>query len=238
MYSVDCVVVGAGVVGLAVARALSGRGREVLVLESADTFGSGISSRNSEVIHAGIYYRACSLKAQLCVEGRALVYDYCALRSIARRQCGKLIVATDHGDNERLLALNEKGLANGVRDLKLLGADQANQLEPNLACTAALLSPSTGIIDSHEYMRSLLGDIERAGGTVVFRSSVVRGRAGNGGIVLAVGGSDPIEICCRTVINCAGLGARRLAAAIEGVLPGSVPPLFLAKGNYFSLAPK
>jgi L-2-hydroxyglutarate oxidase LhgO len=238
MYSADCVVVGAGVVGLAVARSLSLRGRDVLVLESADRFGSGISSRNSEVIHAGIYYSVGSQKGALCLKGRVSLYDYCAKHAIAHRRCGKLIVATDDRQNEKLLALQAKGLANDVQDLELLDRNQALRFEPCLACSAALLSPSTGIIDSHSYMRSLLGEIERSGGSAVFRSPVVGGRLGPDGIVLDVGGSEPTALSCRTVINCAGLGAQRLAAGIEGLVPGSVPPLFLAKGNYFALAGK
>lgn len=238
MYAADCLVVGAGVVGLAIARTLAAQGRDVLVLERAATFGSGISSRSSEVIHAGIYYSAGSLKARLCVEGRASLYEYCVERGIAHRGCGKLIVATDDGQNERLLALKEKGLANGVRDLDLLDADQAKRLEPSLACTAALLSRSTGIVDSHAYMLSLLGDIEREGGNVAYRSPALCGRVAPHCIVVSVGGMEPAEVRCRSVINCAGLGAQRFAAGIEGLSPDSVPPLFLARGNYFSLAGK
>lgn len=209
-----------------------------MVLESAASFGSGISSRNSEVIHAGIYYSAGSQKAALCVKGRVSLYDYCVRNSIAHRRCGKLIVATDDRQNGKLLALQAKGLANDVQDLELLDGSQARRLEPNLACSSALLSPSTGIIDSHAFMRSLLGDIERSGGSAVFRSPVLGGRLGADGVVLDVGGSEPTELSCRTVVNCAGLGAQRLAAGIDGLAPNSVPPLFLARGNYFGLAGK
>lgn len=236
MFEVDCVVVGAGVVGLSVARALSAGGREVLILEAERNFGSGISSRNSEVIHSGIYYAQDSLKAKLCLRGRQLLYEYCEDRAIPHQRCGKLIVATEAGQADALAVLHRKGNGNGVDDLEMLDAGTAMEMEPNLRCRAALLSPSTGIIDSHAFMLSLLGDAERTGVTLAYRAPVLGGRAENGGIVLAVGGDQPTEIAARVVLNCAGLGAQRVAMAIDGVSVRAVPPLRLAKGNYFSLS--
>ena len=176
---VDCIVVGAGVVGLAVARALALDGREVLVLEAANAIGTETSSRNSEVIHAGIYYPTNSLKARLCVAGREAIYAYCAERGIAHRRCGKLIVATDVSQLPKLEALYRQGLANGVDDLALIGGDEAMAMEPDLFCIAAISSPSTGIFDSHAYMLALLGDAERSGATLAVHSPVTAGRAGH-----------------------------------------------------------
>jgi L-2-hydroxyglutarate oxidase LhgO len=232
----ECVVIGAGVVGLAVARAIASIGREVFVLEGASSFGTGISSRNSEVIHSGIYYPQDSLKARLCVRGRRLLYEYCEERAIPHQRCGKLIVATEDRQVPGLLALREKARANGVDDLQLLDASQARAIEPQVHCQAALLSPSTGIVDSHSLMLSLLGDAEHAGATAAFHAPVLGGRVRGDGVALAVGGDQPTEIEARFVVNCAGLGAQRLASKVEGLSGDTVPPLHLAKGNYFSLA--
>ena len=169
---VDTVVIGAGVVGLAVARALALQGREVMVLEAADAFGTGTSARNSEVIHAGIYYPAGSLKSRLCVQGKQMLYDYCAERGIAHQRCGKLIVATSADQVDELRAIQQRAAANGVHDLRLLTRAEAQALEPSLQCHAALLSPSTGIVDSHGLMLSLLGDLEQAGGLLAANSEV------------------------------------------------------------------
>ena len=174
MDKVDCVVIGAGVVGLAVARALALRGREVMVLEAADAIGTGTSSRNSEVIHAGIYYPQGSLKAQLCVQGKGLLYAYCAERGIGHKRCGKLIVATSEAQVAQLQGIRDKAAANGVNDLVLLTREQARALEPQLECVAALHSPSTGIVDSHGLMLALQGDLEHAGGGVALVSPVER----------------------------------------------------------------
>ena len=238
MYDMECVVVGAGVVGLAVARAIASEGREVFILEAEHSFGTGISSRNSEVIHSGIYYPRDSLKAKLCVRGRRLLYDYCEARGIAHRRCGKLIVATDDAQVNGLAALRAKGEANGVDDLQWLDASQAVAMETQLRCKGALLSPSTGIVDSHSLMLSLLGDAEREGATAAFHAPVLGGRVSGDGIALAVGGDEPTQIVARLVVNCAGLGAQRLASKIEGLPGDAVPPLHLAKGNYFTLAGK
>lgn len=232
---VECIVAGAGVIGLAVARALALAGREVIILEAADRIGSETSSRNSEVIHAGIYYSAGSLMARLCVEGRALLYAYCQERGIPHRQCGKLIVATSESELEQLPTIAAKATRNGVADLRQISASEARSLEPALAATGALLSPSTGIVDSHAYMLSLLGDAENAGAVLVCNSPVERGHATDRGIVVDVGGAEPMSIGCRLFVNAAGLAAPKLARLIDGMPPALVPREYFAKGDYFSL---
>ena len=237
MERIDCAVIGAGVIGLAVARVLAMRGREVLILEAESAFGTGISARNSEVIHPGIYYPAGSLKARLCVAGRALLYAYCAERGIEHRRCGKLIVASGEHQREPLADIAARAGANGVDDLQWLTRDAARALEPALECSAALLSPSTGIIDSHGLMLSLLGDSERAGAVLALRSRVLGGRVSAEGIRLDVAGNgDGMSLLARGVVNCAGLGAQHLARALTGLPAHSVPPLHYAKGNYYALA--
>lgn len=236
MEAVDCLVVGAGVVGLGVARALARRGREVVIVEAAGLIGSETSSRNSEVIHAGIYYPAGSLKARLCVAGRQALYAYCAERGIAHQRCGKLIVATDDAQIADLEALKKKAEANGVDDLQWLTRDQAVALEPQLHCVAALLSPSTGIIDSHGLMLAFQGEAEDHGAMLALGSPVLRGAATNDGIVIQTGGQDPMQLKARLVVNAAGLSAQRIAASIQGIRPESVPGCYYAKGNYFILS--
>ena len=237
MERIDCAVIGAGVIGLAVARVLAMRGREVLILEAESAFGTGISARNSEVIHAGIYYPAGSLKARLCVAGRALLYAYCAERGIEHRRCGKLIVASGEHQREPLVDIAARAGANGVDDLQWLTRDAARALEPALECSAALLSPSTGIIDSHGLMLSLLGDAERAGAVLALRSRVLGGRVSAEGIRLDVASDGgEMALLARGVVNCAGLGAQHLARALTGLPAHSVPPLHYAKGNYYALA--
>lgn len=238
MERIDCVVVGAGVAGLSVARALALAGREVIVLEAAGLIGSVTSSRNSEVIHAGVYYPAGSLMARLCVDGKAALYAYCRERGLPHRNCGKLIVATSQDELERLPAIAARAAANGVADLLQLSAAEALGLEPALSATGALLSPSTGIIDSHAYMLSLLGDAENAGAVLVLNSPVAGGAVAEGTITVEVGGPDPMALECRTLINAAGLAAPALASAIEGMPTACVPRPYYAKGNYFSLAGK
>jgi L-2-hydroxyglutarate oxidase LhgO len=233
---VACVVVGAGVVGLALARRLARDGREVLILEAEDRFGTGSSSRNSEVIHSGIYYAKDSLKARLCVAGNRALYAYCRERAVEHRRCGKLIVAADASQLGALRELQAKGLANGVEELRWLEGPEARALEPELRCEAALLSPGTGIVDSHGLMKALLTDAEDAGATLVLRSPVTGGAALDGGVRLDVGGPEPMTILARQVYNCAGLGAVALARAIQGLDPRSVPAFHLAKGSYFGLA--
>ncbi len=235
MDEVDCVVVGAGVVGLAVARALALAGREVLVLERAEAIGTETSSRNSEVIHAGIYYPAGSLMARSCVAGKQMLYAYCRERGIPHRNCGKLIVATNEEEAGKLLSIQGRAAANGVQDLRLLSQAEALAMEPALSCTAALLSPSTGIIDSHAYMLSLQGDAENAGAVFAFHSPVLSGRATDAGIEIEVGGAEPMRLRCRTLVNSAGLHAPQLARNIQGMPQDRVPPAYYAKGNYFTL---
>jgi L-2-hydroxyglutarate oxidase LhgO len=235
---VDCVVVGAGVVGLAVARALARRGRETLLLEAEGAIGTGTSSRNSEVIHAGLYYPPGSAKARLCVAGKHMLYDYCAARGIGHRRCGKLIVAAEASEERSLERIEAAARANGVTDLSRLTAAEVKALEPALRCVAALLSPSTGVIDSHGLLLALEGDLEDAGGTVALHSPVRRGRCRPDGIHLEAGAQRTVELAARVVINSAGLHAQALARRIEGVPPASIPPSLYAKGNYYVLRGK
>ena len=236
MDKVDCIVIGAGVVGLAVARALALRGREVMVLEAASAIGTGTSSRNSEVIHAGIYYTQGSLKAQLCVQGRQMLYDYCVQRGIGHSRCGKLIVATNESQVVQLQGIISKAAANGVHDLVLLDREQALAMEPQLECVAAVHSPSTGIVDSHALMLSLQGDMENAGGFTVLNTPVDQLNLAQGAIeIIASGGT---ALSANTVINAAGLNAAQVASRIKGLDPKHVPPIFWAKGNYFTLSGK
>jgi L-2-hydroxyglutarate oxidase LhgO len=234
MDEFDCAVIGAGVVGLAVARALARKGREVIVLEAEGAIGTGTSSRNSEVIHAGIYYQEGSLKARLCVEGKQLLYDYAAERGLPHRRCGKLIVATAPAQVAQLEAIAAKARANGVDDLVLLSRAQARAMEPQLECLAALHSPSTGIVDSHALMLSLQGDLEQAGGVVALKSAVVRAECADGAIVLMA--QDGTALRCNSVVNAAGLAAPALARRFEGLPASAVPPAHFAKGSYFTLA--
>ncbi len=235
MEEVDCVVVGAGVVGIAVARALAQHGREVIVLEAAEGIGTETSSRNSEVIHAGIYYPAGSLQARTCVAGKWMLYDYCRERGIPHQNCGKLIVATSEEEAGKLLGIQARAAANGVPDLRLLTADEARAMEPALLCTAALHSPSTGIIDSHAYMLSLQGDAESAGAVFAFHAPVLSGRVSNRGVEIDVGGAEPMRLSARTLVNSGGLHAPKLAGAIQGMPGDHVPTAYYAKGNYFTL---
>jgi L-2-hydroxyglutarate oxidase LhgO len=233
---IDCAVIGAGVVGLAIARSLTLRGRDTILIEQERQFGFATSSRNSEVIHAGIYYPPGSIKAKTCVEGRALLYAYCARRGIAHRRCGKLIVATSEGEIAGLERLRNVAVANGVTDLQMMSGAEARALEPALHAEAALHSPSTGIIDSHGFMTALAGDLENAGGIIALASPIAGLRPGPGGIVL-LGATDGEPLLrARTVINSAGLGAVALAERTEGLAPGHVPRLYLAKGSYFAVA--
>jgi L-2-hydroxyglutarate oxidase LhgO len=235
MESADCIVAGAGVVGLAVGRALALAGREVIVLEREMGIGSGISSRNSEVIHAGMYYPAKSLKAQFCVAGNAMLRAYAASRNIPFDMVGKLIVAASDDEKEALATIRRRACENGVVGLETISASQARSLEPQLACTGALLSRDTGIIDSHALMLSLQADLEAAGGIIVFQLPIVGGAIGEGGTVLDIGGATPSQIRARSLVIAAGLGGCPLARSIG--LPG-VPESRLCKGSYFSLMGK
>jgi L-2-hydroxyglutarate oxidase LhgO len=233
---VDCIVIGAGVVGLAVARAMALKGREVMVLEAANAIGTGTSSRNSEVIHAGIYYPQGSLKAQLCVRGKQMLYDYCAQRGIGHSRCGKLIVATSESQVAQLQGIIAKAAANGVHDLVLLTREQARALEPQLECVAAIHSPSTGIVDSHALMLSLQGDMENAGGFTVLNTAVAQFICARAAIEVIA--SDGTELAANIVINAAGLNAPQVARCIKGLDARYAPPTFWAKGNYFTLSGK
>jgi len=236
---IECVVVGAGVVGLAAARALAQAGVEVLVVEQAASIGTATSSRSSEVIHAGIYYPANSLKAKLCVQGKQMLYEYCQARGVAHARLGKLIVATSEAEKSTLAGIIEKARANGVNDLEWLDQAQAQALEPALQCTAALLSPSTGIVDSHGLMLAYQADAENAGAQCVFHSPLIQARVlSPEGFEVSFGGSDPTTLTCKMLVNAAGLSAPALARRIEGLNPSFVPNAYLCKGSYFSLQGK
>ncbi|MBP4052318.1 NAD(P)/FAD-dependent oxidoreductase [Chromobacterium violaceum] len=232
MERVECVVIGAGVVGLAVARALAQAGREVVIVEAEPAMGLHASSRNSEVIHAGLYYPAGSLKARLCVAGRDALYRYCAERAIPHRRLGKLIVASRESQLAKLAALEAQARANGVADIRRLTASEARALEPALDCAAALLSPSTGIVDSHALMLSLLADAEAAGAQLALASPVEGGEVTPDGVALRVAG---MALLAKRVVNAAGLFAPDVARAIAGLRADSIPPARYARGVYFSL---
>ncbi len=234
MDKVDCVVVGAGVVGLAVARSLALQGHEVVVLEQATAIGTMTSSRNSEVIHAGIYYPNGSLKAQLCVQGKQMLYDYCEQRGIGYRRCGKLIVATQDEQVKQLQGIIARAAANGVNDLVMLPAETAQAMEPALHCVAAIHSPSTGIVDSHALMLALQGDLENAGGMVAFNSPLSHAKVMPEGIALSAG--DGTALLANRVVNAAGLFAPQLAQQIDGLAADKVPKAYFCKGNYFTLS--
>ncbi|HEV7612681.1 MAG TPA: NAD(P)/FAD-dependent oxidoreductase [Steroidobacteraceae bacterium] len=236
--AIDCVVIGAGVVGLAVARAMALRGRETLILEAESAIGTETSSRNSEVIHAGIYYPPGSAKARLCVEGKRLLYEFCDARGVEYRRCGKLIVAADESQIPALEAIENMARANGVNDLTWLTADEAHVLEPELDAVAALSSPSTGIIDSHGFMLALQGEFEQAGGMIAFRSRLQRGRCDGNAIYLEAGAKEPMRLAASVVVNCAGLHAQKVSHLIDGVPKASIPRACLAKGSYYVLQAK
>jgi L-2-hydroxyglutarate oxidase LhgO len=234
MDSTDVVVVGAGVVGLAVARALARQGFETLVLERHERPGQETTSRNSGVIHSGIYYPTGSLKARLCVRGRHRLYEFCAARGISHRRCGKLIVAPE-AQVPALRALQQRAIANGVDDLTLLDAAQVRELEPEVRCAAGLLSPSTGIVDAHELLLALIADLEASGGALVLRTRVQSARATGAGFVVAYVSEDSAgEIECTWLVNAAGLAALDLLQRIEGRAPGEPRRAYYAKGNYFA----
>ena len=227
-------------VGLAVARALAMSGHEVVVMESQRQFGTGVSSRNSEVIHAGLYYQRGSLKGRLCVRGKAMLYAYCAARGVAHRRCGKLLVATRQADEDKLRAIAAHAAANGVDDLRWLSRSEAQALEPALHCTAALHSPSSGIVDSHALMTALLGDAENAGALLAVNSAFIgafkSAHGSDDAWVLRVGGDADFEMSARWIVNCAGLSAQSVAANMQGFARAAIPQRHLAKGHYFALS--
>ena len=241
MEQVDCVVIGAGVVGLAVAREMALQGRETILLEREGSFGTISSARNSEVIHAGIYYPKDSLKAKLCVEGNRLLYEYCRTHQVGTQAYGKLIVADETQIND-LQAILYKAQNNGVPEIKMISGEEAKQLEPKLKCSAAILSASTGIVDSHAYMLSLLGGFEDAGGMIAYHSPLMSakpiGHSAEGGFELSIGGPDGMKLQTKLLINCAGMSAPAIAQKIEGLNKDQIPQAYFAKGNYFSLSGK
>ncbi|MEE2746566.1 MAG: NAD(P)/FAD-dependent oxidoreductase, partial [Pseudomonadota bacterium] len=234
-YSIDVAVIGAGVIGLAVARALSLKGREVVVLEECGSIGTGNSSRNSEVLHAGIYYPKDSLKAKLCVQGKNLIYNYCKQNSVSYNQCGKLIIATAPKQISELESIENKAVENGVLDLRWINSTELQKIEPEIRGVAALFSPSTGLIDTHALMLSFQSELEEYGGVVAFQSPVLGGIIKNNSIRLSIGGPEPSDLNCHTVINCGGIHAQQIASRIEGFPGRYVPETHYAKGNYFVL---
>jgi L-2-hydroxyglutarate oxidase LhgO len=236
MDQIECVVIGAGVVGLAVARALAARGCEVIVLEANEATGIGTSSRNSEVIHAGLYYPRGSLKATLCVRGREMLYDYCAVRGVSHQRCGKLLVATAKNQLPQLHAIEARGKENGVLDLIRMSGVEAEALEPALTCVEAVFSPQTGIVDCHQLLLALQGDAENGGAVCAFHAPVESIDSRNGRFIVTVGGASPTTLSAACVVNSAGLHANALARKIRGLDPRHVPPLYLARGNYFSMS--
>ena len=236
MDEVDVIVAGAGVVGLACARELALAGLEVVLIEREAAFGSGVSSRNSEVVHAGLYYPPGSLKARLCVRGRQLLYAYAEARGVPHRRCGKLIVATNDAEIAALDVIAARARAAGVDNLRRLEGTEARALEPQLHCVAALLSPSSGIVDSHALMTALLADAEAHGALLAAKSPFAAARRQAGRWIVRTGGDGPFEIACRWIVDAAGLAAQAVASAIEGYPATAIPPQRLAKGHYFALA--
>lgn len=236
--TIDCVIVGAGVVGLSLARALAMKGHEVLLLERHGGIGNETSSRNSGVIHAGMYYPQGSLKARLCVAGREMLYSFCDEKGVGIKKTGKLIVATDEGQRGALQAIYENGLKNGVSDLRLLTGGEAKALEPALNCVAAIHSPSTGIIDVHDYMLALQGEAEHHGAQCVLHTDVEKIEIANGGFAVHTGGATPATLRCKRLVNAAGLQAVQLASTIDAFPATHLPKLRLAKGNYYTHAGK
>jgi L-2-hydroxyglutarate oxidase LhgO len=236
MDRIECLVIGAGVVGLAVARAMAARGREVIVLEAGEAVGIGTSSRNSEVIHAGLYYPRGSLKAELCVRGRAMLYEYCEARGVPYSRCGKLLVATARNQLPQLAVIQHKAMENGVTDLVHVSGAEAMAMEPQLQCVEAVLSPQTGIVDSHQFMLALQGDAERDGAIVAFHTPVTDIDARDGCFIVETGGEAPMSFQADCVVNSAGLYANQIARNIRGLDVWYVPPLYFAKGNYFSVS--
>jgi L-2-hydroxyglutarate oxidase LhgO len=229
-------VIGAGVVGLAVARAAALKGHEVIVAEAEGAIGTITSSRNSEVIHGGMYYPTGTLRARHCVAGRRMLYEFLASHGVPHRKCGKLIVATNDAEMEKIHAIEKQGIINGVEGLELIGGNAARAMEPELSCVGALLSPETGIIDGHAYMLALRGDLEDAGGAIAVNTPVMGARRKDGQWQVDFGGSDGGTFEFDAIVNCGGLRAQSVARTIEDYPQARVPRLVLGKGNYFSYA--
>jgi L-2-hydroxyglutarate oxidase LhgO len=236
MERLDCVVIGGGVIGLAIAQKLATAGREVVLLEAEQALGSHASSRNSEVIHAGIYYPTGSRKARLCVRGKAALYAYCAAHEVPHRRIGKIIVAVREEEIPALERYKAQAEANGVTDLAWLDGSEVRALEPSVRATRGLLSPSTGIVDSHALMGALKRDALAHGADIVLASPVLGGELHDDGIDLAIGGADAMTVRCRTVVNSAGLFAQNVARMLRGLDPSSIPGQYFARGHYFALA--
>ena len=230
----DAIIIGAGVVGLAVGRALAQAGREVIVAEQHDAFGTETSARNSEVIHAGIQYDPGGVRAGLAVIGRDALYEFCASHGVNHARCGKLLVANGEEEIARLGFFKENAEKNGVDDLTIISADEARRIEPNIRCDAAILSPSSGIVDSHGLMLALLGDLEDSGGALALSSPVTGGAVQSDGIDVAIGGADPITLRAKTLVNCGGLHADKVARSITGIPAETIPQLKFGKGQYFT----
>jgi L-2-hydroxyglutarate oxidase LhgO len=231
----DTVVVGAGVVGLAIARTLAESGRDVLVVERESAIGTATSSRNSGVIHAGIYYAPNSLKARLCVRGKALLYEYCAIRGVPHSRCGKLIVATTEAETDALRCYQDTAVSNGAGELCWLTSRDVAELEPEVRCVAALHSPSSGIVDVPALMLALRADIESSGGHIVLNTALVRAEVISGGFAVMLADPSPLRVTCRALVNSAGLEAAAVAARIAGLDERHVALTRYARGHYFSL---
>ncbi|MBF0277023.1 MAG: NAD(P)/FAD-dependent oxidoreductase [SAR324 cluster bacterium] len=238
MDTVDITIIGAGVIGLAIAQKLAGTEKDLLILEQHRSFGTETSSRHSEVIHAGIYYPKDSLKAKFCVAGKIAMYDYCRRNRIPFKQLGKLIVATKSEEEPILEEILGKARTNGVFDLQWMSRQELQRLEPELQATQALFSPSTGIIDSHSFMRSLLANAESKGANLVCLTPVERIEPVKEGFEVHVGGENPFHFHTRILINAGGLYAQDISRKISGLNPHSIPPIYFCKGNYFAISGK
>ena len=236
MADIDAIVIGAGVVGLAVARALALSGRSVIVVDQAEGIGTETSSRNSEVIHAGLYYPAGSLKARLCVAGRKALYPFLESHGVPFKRCGKLVVATNDSELKAIEGVMQKGLVNGCDDLSMISGEEAMRMEPALFCVGALLSPSTGIMDSHAYMLALQGDAEAHGAMFAFHTPFLKADLSGNSIHVTCGGAEPLSLTTHCLINCSGLHASRAAGLMAGLDATHIPPTLYAKGNYFVLS--
>jgi L-2-hydroxyglutarate oxidase LhgO len=239
MEKVDCIIIGAGVIGLAIGKDIAKQGLDTIIVEREDSFGTITSSRNSEVIHAGIYYPTNSLKSKLCVKGNNLLYQYCEENHVSTKKCGKLIVATHNNQIPDLEKIYSQARANGVKDLSIINSNEANSLEPDLNCVSAIYSSSTGIIDSHGFMLSLLGHFESYGGNIAYQSPFQSAKyIDRNKFEVQIGGNSDVIVQTKYLINCAGLSATKVAHLVGGMPLEKIPKIYFAKGNYFSLTGK